>query len=248
MSFTIHRHPDTEAFLRVAGPWLLRDEAEHNLMLGLAERGRGGGLPPDSFFATIEEADGIVGCAMRTPPLKLLVTRMPPGAEEPLAEVLDDAYGALPAVLGPEVEAMAFARAWARRRGVRHQPGMRQRIYRLDTVVPPERTPPGRLRRAEARDRELAVAWMEAFHDDTRTERTDPQGSVRRWSDARDLFLWDDGEPRCMTAIAPDAERRRGGGGLHAARPARPRVRYRLRRGSEPGRAGRRRPVLLPVY
>jgi uncharacterized protein len=96
---------------------------------------------------------------------------------------------------------MAFARAWARRTGVRHQPGMRQRIYRLDTVVPPERTPPGRLRRAEARDRELAVAWMEAFHDDTRTERTNPQGSVRRWSDAGDLFLWDDGEPRCMTAI-----------------------------------------------
>jgi hypothetical protein len=53
MSLTIHRHPDAETFLRHAGSWPLRDEAEHNLILGVATRGQDGGLRKDSFFATI---------------------------------------------------------------------------------------------------------------------------------------------------------------------------------------------------
>jgi uncharacterized protein len=200
MSFTIHRHPDADAFLGRAGSWLLRDEAEHNLILGVAGSCQGGGLPPDSFFATIEGAEGVAGCALRTPPLKLLLTRMPPEAMEPLADAVGEAFGTLPAVLGPESEATGFARVWTRRTGARCEPGMRQRIYRLDAVVPPACPPPGRLQRAGARDLALVAAWMEAFAVDTRTERTDP-ASVRRWVDAGDLFLWDDGGPRCMAAI-----------------------------------------------
>jgi uncharacterized protein len=200
MAFTVHRHPDSDAFLRRAEHWLLREEAEHNLILGVAARGRDGGLPPDSFFATIEGADDVAGCALRTPPLKLLLTRMPPEAMEPLADAVGEACGVLPAVLGPEEEATGFARVWTRRTGSRSEPGMRQRIYRLDAVVPPARIPPGRLRRAGERDLELVAAWMEAFAVDTRTERTE-SASVRRWVDAGDLFLWDDGEPRCMAAI-----------------------------------------------
>jgi hypothetical protein len=65
MSLTIHRHPDAAAFLRRAESWLLRDEAEHNLILGVGARGRDGELPPDSFFATIEGADGRDYCVRR---------------------------------------------------------------------------------------------------------------------------------------------------------------------------------------
>ena len=38
MSHTIYRHATADAFLRRAEAWLVLNEAEHNLILGLADR------------------------------------------------------------------------------------------------------------------------------------------------------------------------------------------------------------------
>jgi hypothetical protein len=194
-----------------AGPWLLEREAEHNLLLGISRQlieGRASFEPP-VYLATIEEEGDVVGCAFRTPPYKLGLTRMPRAAVPAVATDVGSVYASIPAVLGPEAEAHAFADAWCARTGAVAVPGMRHRIYQLDRVVPPH-WPPGRFRPAEPADRDVVIAWFlsfgtEAGLDDPRLTQT----AEARLAE-RTVFLWDDGGPRSMggwTARTPNGVR-----------------------------------------
>lgn len=82
MDFGVCRFEDADAFLARAESWLLRAEAEHNLLVGLAHRLKVSteGYEPPLYLATVEDAGGVVGCAFRTPPFKLGLTRIPTGA------------------------------------------------------------------------------------------------------------------------------------------------------------------------
>ena len=106
METVIVRHSGPRAFLERAERWLLRREAENNLSLGVAASLVGARPPPAPasplYFATIERGRDIVGCAFRTPPYKLGLTRMPLEAVPLLARSVAEVYEELPAVLGPE--------------------------------------------------------------------------------------------------------------------------------------------------
>jgi uncharacterized protein len=203
MPLAIHRHPDAAAFLDRALPWLLRSEAEHNLMLGVALRFRemGTAAPPDLFMATVEGPDGVEGCAFRTPGFKLVLTRMPAAAAAPLAACVAAVHPAIPAVLGPEPEGPRFARAWSGHTGAAFRVGMRQGIHRLDAVIAPPAPPPGAMRAALREDADRMVEWIDAFHVEAGVERPEPAPLARHWTAAGDLVLWDDGAPRCMAAV-----------------------------------------------
>jgi predicted GNAT family acetyltransferase len=43
---------------------------------------------------------------------------------------------------------------------------MRMRLYALDRLLPPDPAPPGRARTALEADRDLLLAWLDAFHDE----------------------------------------------------------------------------------
>ena len=109
MTYRVHRHATAQAFLDRAEAWLMQAEAEHNLILGLARRLTESidGYDPPIYLASVEDEDGVVGCAYRTPPYKFGLTRMP---EEAL--LVDDAaevYASLPAAVGPMPETQRFA-------------------------------------------------------------------------------------------------------------------------------------------
>ena len=169
MTYRVRRHATARAFLDRAETWLMQAEAEHNLILGLARKLTESteGYDPPIYLATIEDDDGVVGCAYRTPPYKLGLTSMPEAALALLADDAADVYASLPAALGPTAETRRFAEHWSRKKGVRAREGMRQGIYQLETVTPPARTPPGHLRRADANDIDLIAGWLDAFIDDT---------------------------------------------------------------------------------
>ena len=139
ISFTVHRHPDGDAFLRRAQTWLVRNEAEYNLLLGLADRLRHSqeGYQPPIYMATIERAGEVVGCAFRTPPHKLLLTRLPPEAVPVVIADVAEVYDSLPAILGPEAEAVGAGAAWDRLRGTHSQVEMRQGVYELRSLTWP---------------------------------------------------------------------------------------------------------------
>ena len=198
--FTIHRHNDAAAFLERAEDWLLEAEAEHNLILGLARQLTVSTEPyePPIYLATVEEDGAVVGCAFRTPPYKLGMTRMPEAALPALSQDVAEVYARIPAALGPESETKRFAALWSRAKGIHAHAGMRQRIYQLDTVTMPERMPPGRMYRAEAQDIEQVAAWLNAFRDDTGLPGPDARAQAADLITQQALYLWDDDGPVSM--------------------------------------------------
>lgn len=197
------RHAGPGAFLHRAEGWLLEAEDRHNLILGLAYGLAAGALEgrpsePDRFFSTVEIDGSVHGSVLRTPPHKVLMTDLPEGAAAPLVARLSELYDDIPAVLGPTGPAEAVAMAWVERHGGGWRPGMEQRIYRLDEVVPP-RGVPGRLRLADSDDLKLAVEWGDGFARDTGVQFSVEEETVRRWIEGGELFVWDDDGPRSIT-------------------------------------------------
>jgi uncharacterized protein len=204
VSTRVVRHPDAAGFLRAAGDWLLQREAEHNLVLGVAQRLRSGvhDFAPPVYLGTVEHGGAVAGCAFRTPPHKLGLTRMPLAAVPLLAADVAGLYAELPAVMGPEPETAAFAREWVGLRGGTAEEGMRQRIYEIEVVRAAGRDPPGSLQMAWLGDVPLVASWVEAFtREATPVGGTAEQVALERVT-GQTVALWVDEEPRSMAVCA----------------------------------------------
>lgn len=202
--YELTAYPAANRFLERAEAWLLQREDVHNLMLSLCYARALADVEeePGVLYATVEEDDEIVGCVMRTPPHKVLVTELPMDAAPTVAEALVDRYDNVPAVLGTEPVARAVAEAWVERVGGEWRPGMRQRLYRLDRVRPPEGVP-GRMRLARPDDLELAVEWGHAFAEDAAIRFPSPRTAVQRWIEGGALVVWEvEGAPRSIAVAS----------------------------------------------
>lgn len=195
MHTRIVRHGDPESFLRRASTWLLRTEAENNLVLGIAARAH---AIDELYVATVEQDGAVVGCAVRTPPRKLLLTRMPPGAVDALAIDVAACFDALPGVHGPPAAAREFARQWCERHGCAARDEMEQRVYALRHVQLPTRMPPGELRFATERELGLVVSWIACFADEARVELPASREQIAERIAAQQLALWWDEHPRTL--------------------------------------------------
>ena len=199
------RHADAHAFEKRAAPWLLQAEAEHNLLLGIIEqlkqaRSFGSGVP---YLTTIEHGDQVVGCAFRTPPYKFGLTRMPHSAIADLVNDVANVFEEIPAVLGPAAQARAFAEAWALSKNRNTRLGMRQRIYELRSVLPPEPMPPGELRIANKRDADLIEQWLNEFSAETKVGTVNVQTFTENHINNKTVFLWEyEGVPRTASLYA----------------------------------------------
>ena len=217
-SFRVVRHSPA-TFRARAEPWLLENEAEHNLLLGLAARleESTAGYEPPIYLATIERGEGgergdrdergeragdIVGCAFRTPPFNLGITRLPAAAVEELAADVAQVYDSLRGVLGPAAEARALAARWSELKGAAVREHMRERIYVLERVIPPGRAAPGRARTASEADAGLVVSWVEAFAAEADAPANMEQ--IRRLVKRGRILLWDDDGARSMAATGAD--------------------------------------------
>ena len=189
-----------QPFSRRAEGWLMQAEAEHNLILGIARRLAGSreGYEPPIYLATVESDGEVRGCAFRTPPFKLGLTRMPSAAVSALAEAVACVYTSIPAVLGPEAEARRFAEAWSVRCGVDVRVGMQQRIYQLDAVTPPPLVPPGRLRKTTSDDLDLLADWIAAFNAEAGVPSPEPRRQAEDRIARQSLFFWETDVPVSM--------------------------------------------------
>ena len=202
------RHDGPRAFLDRAEAWLLAREAENNLPLGIVGSVARGtdryGSP--LYFATVEQGDDVRGCAFRTPPYKLGLTRMPTRAIPLLAGDVAEVYDSIPAALGPNRVVRAFGEAWAALRGVRAVDGARQRIHVAEDVIAPATMPPGVMRPAAHADIPLVASWLEAFSRETRLpEPGDPRRRARSLTGGDGgnslLALWEDEVPVSMAGF-----------------------------------------------
>jgi GNAT superfamily N-acetyltransferase len=206
----IERHTTARGFIDAAVPYLVRREAEHNLILGVsadlaAEAARGMALAPSIYLATASEGGNVVGAAMRTPPRNLVIScidavdGVPEAVDAAVAALVDD-LGAfdprLPGVLAPVDIATAFADAWCGPRGLSHRRVVAERIYRAERISTPPNVP-GSMRIASATDRDLLIDWVARFIVDAFGEPDDEQArtAVDRGLDhgQRTFYLWESG-------------------------------------------------------
>jgi GNAT superfamily N-acetyltransferase len=202
LNYRIRRFEAAPDFLDRAGPWLLQGEAENNLILSVADRlcRSTRGYDPPIYLATIEQHDDVVGCAMRTPQFKLLITRLPPDGAPALIRDVAEVYPSIPAVLGPGQSAAECAQLWAAGHGVRARAGMHQRIYQLERVIPPAHPAPGTLRVAEASDLDLVTEWVGSFIRAAGMSTSRVRALAEDRVSEAALFLWCDDGPKSMAA------------------------------------------------
>ncbi len=204
-SLRIRRCPDARSFLARAGSWLLEREAENGLPLGIARRllGETSLYEPPIYLAVVEQDGAVVGCALRTPPWPLLVTELPTEALYTLAEDLALVFDCIPAVTGPHETSAAFARLWAGERGLEVRAGMRQRLFRVDRLIPPARPAPGRMRPAGLGDRERLVALLGSFAAEASIQVPSVEAAADDLIARRAAVLWEsEGTPRSMAAVS----------------------------------------------
>jgi len=199
----IRRFDDPRAFRRRAEAWLLEREAEHNLLLGLGRRLSDDphAFGPPIYLATVELNGEVVGCAFRTPPYKLGLTRMPLAALPLLLEDVETVYPTIPAILGPDVVMGRLAELWGRRKGLRVRCGMRQGIYQLRCVRDPDPPAPGRLRTAGRADLDLVTGWARAFAEESRIQMERVRKTVEDKVVSGSIWLWEEGGPKSMAGV-----------------------------------------------
>lgn len=195
----VRRYANAREFLARAEPFLLRSEAENNLMLSAGLEGKAS----DSYFATVEDRGEVVASALRTPPRKVILSRAVSRAVTPLVADLFARYPDLPAVLGPEPTVREFVREWSARSGAPTVEGMNHRLYETTRVIPMDRRPPGQLRIAEERDVPLLAQWAKSFVTEVNLlDHIEAERVTRRRIEAGALFVWEYGEPVSMASWA----------------------------------------------
>jgi GNAT superfamily N-acetyltransferase len=162
---------DVNEYLAAAGDFLRSRAAENTVLLAAAEtvRVRGtaafGNQSPQFGWCARPGGD-VTGAFLHTSPYGVALTAMAPEVAAALADALAD-RGRFPSGVSADTgTGPAFAAAWQRRTGQRASIRVRSRLYRLGRLRPPDPAPPGRARVAVPADRDLLVAWLEAFHDE----------------------------------------------------------------------------------
>jgi predicted GNAT family acetyltransferase len=195
----VRRFDDAEAFQEVATPYLVRDEARHNLMLGISSTlVQKPGLYPVFDLWVVSEGDDVSAVAVRTPPFNLVLAQ--PATEAALDALVDRLLAEgqdLPGVVAAVPELDAFVGAWTSERDVDAEIVLRHGIYELREVmhVP---SAPGRTRPVSPEDRDQVIAWMLAFADEALPEDTERERQVRlvearlQATDDSGLWFWED--------------------------------------------------------
>jgi GNAT superfamily N-acetyltransferase len=208
----LHRIDDVGVFLDRAGPFLGAREAEHCLIFGICSNVQAQptlfGDQPPRFAVVTGDGGAVVAAALRTPPFPQVLSMIDdPAAIDLLVDGLD---APLPAVLGPSAAADRFASRWTERTGEAARLSVAERIFRLTRVIPPPATD-GSWRLAEARDRDLLMAWIDAFRLEAVPEDPPPANlgaAADRWIAriGRTTYLWEDEAGRVVSLVGASGQ------------------------------------------
>ena len=199
-------HPTAAAFLEAARPELAEHEAEHHLVLGVAESMIA--TPPASFLfaVTIHDAHGLVLAALMTGSRPLLVASDRPSIATYAPQLVDaiaTAHQTPSHVIGAEGQIEALVDEWTRR-GRSARVVMHQRAYKLTQVSDLPQVP-GQLRVATLDDLDLVTEWVAAFEHEAMSgvlQLNSTRAIAERRINSGEVFLWCDPEPRTMAGSA----------------------------------------------
>jgi predicted GNAT family acetyltransferase len=197
----VRRFDDAETFRQVAIPYLVQDEARHNLPLGISSTlVQKPDLYPVFDLWVVSDGDDVAAVAVRTPPLNIVLAR--PASQAALDALVDRLLSEgqdLPGVVAAVPELDAFVGAWTAGRDVDGVIVFRHGIYELREVMSVP-SAPGGARPVTPEDRDLVISWALAFADEVLPEEWDRERHVRmveaRLTATEDsgLWLWEDAD------------------------------------------------------
>jgi len=197
------RPADARSFLDLAGPLLLRDEARHNLILGIAGTTE---LHPELYPIyhawVVLDGDEVVAAATMTPPHKLIVAD--PASDEAALALLDAVRASgveVPGFVANLPTASTLADAWSESTGSVVELVRTEGVYALTQVLSVPVTS-GAPRAVTPHDRTLLETWLSEFEAEAMpTETSDPEQrqrsiETRLSSEVAGFWIWeDDGVP-----------------------------------------------------
>ncbi|HEU5271985.1 MAG TPA: GNAT family N-acetyltransferase [Jatrophihabitans sp.] len=191
---------DPEEFAAAALPMLLGEPVTYTVALTVLDSVRAGHRYSDQpmTFGWYAERGEVTGAVLQTPPWGLLVIALPAGSEAALAEQLRQRGNSIPEANGAEDAVRRFGAAWVAGTGLGTDVSVRQRLFRLDRLVPPDPAPAGSARLAAPADLDLLMDWMRAFRDEAEPRAGEPVRSMYQDRTERKLtWFWLDpqGEP-----------------------------------------------------
>lgn len=188
------------------GEWLEQDAARHNMLLGMlyrVARREDNGLPTNAVMVGVRRDHAPLMAFIQTPPRELMMVCADENWERALRAVAGHFKARHPdllGVIGGDPQAEAFAEAYA----PSHACVFRQRIMRLDRLVPPPRCA-GEMRLMRPEDAPLVQGWLVAFFDESLRKVLKPeeaQAVARAKATEKNLWLWEvDGRPVCMAGV-----------------------------------------------
>jgi predicted GNAT family acetyltransferase len=197
---TLRLFGDANEFLARAQDFLLENEVENSLILGIASSIARGRYDGGATLALLENDGEIEIAAVMTPPRALVISTGSPDAAAVIAQALHEENVEIPGVNARSAEARAAAERLGALRVRVPKIAMSQRIYKLVAVLPPSPAK-GALREATREDRDLLVRWIEEFGAEAIGERQ-PAGDTERTVDfilgneTAGLHFWEvDGAP-----------------------------------------------------
>lgn len=207
-----HLTRDLAAFDAAAAAFVNADPVQNTLFVSIATvlKRRGPGAyssHPPHFGWYVGESGQVEAVFLQTPPHPVRMTAAPDDVVAELVEALSRDHGPdkrghadVTGIGGPLQTAEAFAARWCELTGAAAAVQMRMRLHRLETLVTPQPSPPGRPRVAERADRDLLVSWYRDFADEARDGNGDFERMVDGRLDYGGLTLWEvDGEAVSMS-------------------------------------------------
>jgi uncharacterized protein len=192
----LHKFDTIDKFWDKTQTYLLQHEAENNVLLAVVHTllHNPTRYPDPPYLAMVEIDGDVVATAIRTPPHKLLLSKV--SNLEALTLVAQDLQREpLPGVTGlvPEVE--TFLQAWQGLTGQSYRLLTEMRIHQL-TALQPVITANGHLRLVTENDRALLLKWLPAFDAETGLEVIeDVERIVTNRLKTQNTYLWEDNAP-----------------------------------------------------
>lgn len=210
MSKLVTTYTDLQAFADDALPFLMADEARHNLQLGVTRLMLRDPTAEATVLATLRtETGGVAGVASMNPGHNLLLSGGSGSALEELSAGLESRGIAPGGVFGPRETAELFARIWCTARELSPRTAMRQGVFVLHRLRPPPPAP-GRAVVAMREHQSLVMDWLRTFHEELELHAGPPTPErVAAHLEAGDTVLWLSAadEPLSLAGITRESPR-----------------------------------------
>lgn len=213
----LRRFENIEDFCQRVEPFLLKHEAEHNLILGwcsnLIQQPNDYQNP---YLAVIEKNKVVQAALLMTPPYYAAISLTNyPGTLPLFAQDMYKDFQTLPGISGSPELCRIFAKEWRKTSGQPSHEVMFQHLYQLDKVNS-VRNVTGHLRRATEADYPLLLEWMIAFEKEASGDAAPDEVYIEKMvrmmltSPVRGAYFWVDQNPVSFAAyggLTPNSAR-----------------------------------------